>query len=419
MLAKTLETIEATAPKRALYMCGIFAVLALTFVVKIAWFSRVGIWHDRDLVDFDVFHIVAQKVWLGGLDQVYQFANLLKMQQQASNGHGGFLPWTYPPQFDLLLAPFGLIPTNVAYFLFTAATFAFYVIVLRFIARSCFVLLLVVLFPIIGITIACGQNGFLTGGLIGLICLYYDERPIVAGLALGLMVIKPHLAVAFAAYAILNRSWIVVATSGAVVLASSAVCTAIFGGQIWTAFFQSVQDSSVFLEQGQYPLFRMISVYAALRTSSLSAWTAFLGQGIIAVLLLGLIPIALYRRLPTRSILGLTAAVSVCISPYAYDYDLLIFGVGLAMLLPALYAGTSELEREMIYASPMIIGAYGSARSAQLGTTSDISYVDVFSIGGFVTVASVALMSWILMRGSRSEEHHPLSTKKPLGSALR
>jgi len=399
-------------------MWGVFAVLAISFVVKIAWFSRLGVWHDRDLVDFDVFHIVAQKVWLGGLDQIYRFVDLLKIQREASGGQGGFMPWTYPPQFDLLLAPLGLIPANVAYILFTAATFAFYIVVLRSIAGSYFVLLLVVLFPAMGITMACGQNGFLTGGLIGLICLYFDERPAVAGLALGLMVIKPHLAVAFAAYAFLKRSWSVVATAGAVVLVSSGVCTVIFGAQIWTAFFRSVQDSSSFLEQGFYPLFRMISVYAALRTSGLSASAAFLGQAAMAVLLLGLIPFALYRRLPARSVLGLTATVSVCISPYAYDYDFLIFGIGLAMLLPALRAGASELERGIIYAAPIVIGAYGNARSAQMGTPLDLSYVDVFSIDGFVVVVSIALISLTLLRSSRSETPVLLSTKKPLGSAL-
>ena len=419
MLARTLEEIQSTSSRRAVYMWGVFAVLAISFVVKIAWFSRLGIWHDRNLVDFDVFYIVAQKVWLGGLDQIYQFADLLKIQREASGGQAGFLPWTYPPQFDFLLAPLGLIPANVAYVLFTAATFAFYIAVLRSISGIYFVLLLVVLFPTMGITIACGQNGFLTGGLIGLICLYFGERPVVAGLALGLMVIKPHLAIAFAAYAALKRSWTVLATAGAVVLVSSAVCTAIFGAQIWVAFFRSVQDSSNFLEQGFYPLFRMISVYAALRTSGLSALAAFLGQAVIAVLLLGLIPFALYRRLPARSVLGLTAAVSVCISPYAYDYDFLIFGIGLAMLLPALRAGASELERGIIYASPIVIGAYGNARSAQIGASTDISYVDVLSIGGFVIVASIALMALILMRNSSSETPDLLSTKKLLATGLR
>jgi hypothetical protein len=419
MFARTLETIQSAGPKRAVYTRGILAILAICVVVKTVWFSRLGMWHARDLVDFDAFHIVATRVWLGDVDQAYQFAKLINMQREASGGVDSFMPWTYPPQFNLLLAPLALIPTGVAYFLFTALTLTFYVAVLRRVAGSNFVLLLIILFPAMGITMACGQNGFLTAGLIGLVCLFFEERPILAGLALGLMVIKPHLAVAFAVYAILRRCWIVVTTAGAVVLISSAVCTTVFGAKIWTGFLQSVHDSSIFLEQGYYPLYRMISFYAALRTAGLSAWGAFLGQGVIAVLALGIIPAALYRKMPARSSLGLTAMVSVCISPYAYDYDFLIFGIGLALLLPALHAAAREGERGIIYAAPMLIGAYGNLRSAQLGTSHDAQYFEVISIGGFAIVALIALILIILLRGSKPETVHSPSIEEPAARALR
>ncbi len=403
MFATTLETIRSVGSKRAAYTRGILAILAFAVVVKAAWFSRLGLGHARDLIDFDAFHIVAKMVWLGDVDQAYDFTKFLAMQREASGGADSFMPWTYPPQFDLLLAPFALIPIGAAYFLFTAATFTFYIVVLQRLAASYFVLLLIVLFPAIGVTMACGQNGFLTAGLIGLVCLYFEERPALAGLALGLMIVKPHLAVAFALYAVLRRSWIVVATAGAVLLTSSALCTVVFGVQIWTALLQSVRDSSLFLEQGYYPLYRMISSYAALRTAGLSASGAFLGQAIVAVLALGIIPLALYRRMPVRVSLGLTAMVSVCISPYAYDYDFLIFGTGLALLLPAIHDAAHEFERGVIYATPMLIGAYGNLRSAQLGNGPNVRYLEILSIGGFATIALTVLILVIALRGSKSE----------------
>ena len=313
MFARTLEQIQAAVPSRTAYTRGILTILAICLAAKTMWFSRLGIWHVRNLVDFDAFHIVANRVWLGDVENAYQFTNLIDMERAAS-GTDAFLPWTYPPQFSLFLAPLALVPIGVAYFLFTASTLTFYIVVLRSIAGSYFVLLLIILFPAIAVTMACGQNGFLTAGLIGLVCLFFEERPILAGVALGLMVIKPHLAIAFAVYALLRRSWTVVITAGAVVLTTSAACTAIFGTHIWIGFLQSVHDSSIFLERGYYPLFRMISFYAALRTAGLSAGSSFLGQGLIAALALGIIPLALYRKMPTRFSLGLTALVSICIS---------------------------------------------------------------------------------------------------------
>ncbi|GAF95537.1 unnamed protein product, partial [marine sediment metagenome] len=40
-------------------------------------------------------------------------------------------PWTYPPQFDLLLSPFAFLPGWTAYFLFTAVTLVAYLMTLR------------------------------------------------------------------------------------------------------------------------------------------------------------------------------------------------------------------------------------------------------------------------------------------------
>jgi hypothetical protein len=412
MFAKTLETIQSSGRKQATYTRWILAILAVCVALKALWFSRLGIWDGRNLVDFDAFHIIAERVWLGDVDQAYQFAKLIDMQREASGGVTSFMPWTYPPQFSLLLAPLALVPTGVAYFLFIASTLAFYLLVLRSIAGSNFVLLLIILFPAMAVTMACGQNGFLMAGLFGLVCLLLEERPILAGLALGLMIIKPHLAVAIGIYCILRRCWIAVMTAGAVVLISSVICTAVFGVQIWTGLLQSVRDSSTFLEQGYYPLYRMISFYAALRTAGLSASAAFLGQGLVAALALGIVAVAVYRRMPTHVGLGLTAMVSACVSPYAYDYDFLIFGIGLALLLPELVKAAREGERGIIYAAPMLIGAYGTLQSSRLGTDySEIQYLDLISIGGFAVVSLIGLVFMILLRRSKTDPAQSLLSR--------
>lgn len=402
MLATALESIQSTESKRSAYTRWILVTLAVCVAVKAVWFSRWGIWHVRDLVDFDAFHLVAQHVWLGDVDQAYQFSKLVVMQKEASGGVDGFMPWTYPPQFSLLLAPLGLAPTGLAYFLFTALTLVLFLVVLRSIAGRQFPLFLVILFPAMEITLACGQNGFLTAALIGTFCLFIEERPALAGLALGLMVIKPHLAIAFALYSLLKRCWTAVMTAAFVVLASSALCTAIFGVRIWSALLQSVHDSSIFLDHGYYPLYRMISFYAALRTVGASSGAAFLGQSIVAIFALSIVVTAVGRKMPTRISLGLTALVSLCISPYAYDYDFLIFGIGLSIFLPELQLITHKRERGFVYAGLMLVGAYGSLRGASLGkSATDISYLDVTSIGGFVIVSIIALITTILLRRSK------------------
>lgn len=402
MVAETLESIESSEPKRAIYTRILLATFGIGLTLKSLWFSRLGWWQDRELVDFDTFYIVAQRAWLGDVDQAYWFLKFVNMQREA--GGASFMPWTYPPQFDLLVAPFALLPIGVAYFLFTAVTLAFFLVVLRRVAGRYFALSLVILFPTIEITLACGQNGFLTAGLIGVVCLFFEKRQIVTGLALGLMVIKPHLAIAFAVYSVLRRRWITVVTAAAVVLGSSMICTAVFGVQIWTAWLEGLRESGIFLEHGFYPLFRMISFYAALRTSGLSASAAFLGQAIVAVLALGIIALALYRRLPARRSLAIIAMLSVSISPYAYDYDFQMFGIGLALLLPELKNIAREGERTILYIVPMIIGGYGTLRTSGLGSShATTDNVHVLTIAGFMLVSLIAFALMVLLRSVRSE----------------
>jgi hypothetical protein len=385
-----------------MYLRIIFGALAVSLILKTRWFSRLWLSEPRALVDFDAFHIAAQRVWLGDIDQVYRFEKLAQMQKEIANGEFNFLPWAYPPQFDILVAPFAFLPVGTAYFLFTAATLGFYLVVLRLIAGSYFALMLLLLLPALNITIACGQNGFLTGGLIGLVCLTLHSRQVVAGLALGMMVIKPHLAIAFALYSMLKRRWITALTAAAMVLASSALSTMLLGPQIWPAFFGAVRDSGVYLERGFFPLFRMISPYSVLRAAELPSWTAFLAQAVVAILGLAIIVFAIYRGFPRRWSLGLTAIVSVLISPYAYDYDLPILGIGLALLLPDLVRLASERERATIYGLIILTGFYGMLQSFrmqyQFGTNVDLTKHTVLAVGGAAVVVLLGLIFRILLR---------------------
>ena len=91
MLAKTLESIQSSEPKRATYVRALVATLAIGVVLKAFWFARLGFWHHRALVDFDTFHIVARRVWLGDADLAYQFEKLINMQRGVSAGLDSFM----------------------------------------------------------------------------------------------------------------------------------------------------------------------------------------------------------------------------------------------------------------------------------------------------------------------------------------
>jgi len=414
MLADTLEQVQFSPSKRATYVRLVLAALVAIVAFKTFWFARWGGWSDRELADFDAFHIVAQRVWRGDLDQVYHFAALLKMQLEAAGGSTGFMPWTYPPQYALLLAPLALLPVGLAYLLFTAATLALYLAVLRRIAGVNFAHVLVILFPALAITIGSGQNGFLTGALIALVCPNVERRPLLAGLALGAMVIKPHLAIAFGVYLLATRRWLALATAAFVVLASSLLCTLLFGWQIWTAWLGAIRESASYLEQGYYPLYRMISAYAALYQAGLSANISFWGQVAVAALALLAVLFATARGTSSQFALGITVMVSVMISPYAYDYDLPMLGIGLALILPDLARLASPRARGWMYGLILLAGAYGLLQSARLAVQFGQKPGQDFApaMGGFALMALLLLLLGLLWRQAQPAPASPQAAQQ-------
>ncbi|WP_194481859.1 glycosyltransferase family 87 protein [Bradyrhizobium sp. CCBAU 53338] len=393
---------ELFTGRQTRYARYLIEVLTVVLLLMTSWFSRWGRWQNRKILDFDTFYIVAQRVWHGDVERAYYIDQMLRMEMDASGGPFKPMPWTYPPQFDLLVAPLALLPVGGAYFLFVAATLSFYLLILKAISQSGFTLISFLLLPSLLITLIGGQNGFLTGGLIGLACLTIERRQVVAGLSLGAMVVKPHLAVAFAVYVVLARRWIALVIAIGVVLSSSIICTVLLGPGIWSAFFVSVHASADSLARGGvYPLYRMVSVYAGLRTAGFPASLAFLGQVVAAILSLFIIAFVLYRRLPTRWCVGLAAVTSLLISPYAYDYDLLILGMGIAILLPEITRRANAGERITIYSMMLFAECSGVLQALRVGTLNenvDLIEHQVASFGGFAVVGLVLLILRVLLR---------------------
>jgi len=364
----------------------------------------------RPPTDFDVFYLVAQMAWRGDLDQAYSFATM-GPAQEALSGEKVFMPWTYPPQFNLIVAPLAFLPLGWAYALFTAVTLSAYLATLKAVAGRKFTLLLFLLFPAITITMVCGQNGFLTGTLIGLACLGLQRRSPWAGLPLGLMIIKPHLAAAFAVYTFLSRNWGVALVAAGTVLATSALATLLLGPDIWIAFLGGVREAAGYLRKGLYPFYRMVSLYAVLRTIGASAGLGMLVQSVSAVLSLLVVILAWRRGLPVRQALGLTAIASLLISPYAYDYDLPIYGIGLALLMPDILRLGSAVERALIFGLSFMTGALGFLQSQlKLTLTTAPMYL---SVAGLMLAATLGLVWHILKRDRHDPMSRPLREPAP------
>ncbi|MCK1445697.1 DUF2029 domain-containing protein [Bradyrhizobium sp. 2] len=405
MLTAALEQIQSFAPsRRAAYVRIIVVGLAAIVLSKAFRFSQQGFWEAGQGTDFASFYIVAQRVWLGDVDLAYRFQSFATMQAELTGAATSFMPWTYPPQFDLLLAPLALLPGWASYLMFTALTLGAYLATLRILAARNFALVLIVTFPAMAVTTGSGQNGFLTGALMGLACINVERRPFLAGIALGAMIIKPHLAIAAGVYMLLSKRWTVVAAAGVTIMLSSLVCTIAFGSSIWSAWLGGVREATSYLEEGRYPLFRMISTYAVLYSAAGSSVVAAWGQAMAACLALGTLSLSLVKGPSPRFALGMAVLASVMISPYAYDYDLPIAGVALALLLPDLSDLATLRERGLMYSLLGFAGGYGLLRTAILA--GDANGEAVRSLAVSVSGAALLLVLALVVHAIVRQMHH-------------
>jgi hypothetical protein len=331
------------ASSKRLLWINVLAWAVLMLVSAILFQAPELLGKAKELTDFDAFNISGRLALEGKADQAYS-AQLLFEAQKRMIGQSAFMPWTYPPQFTVIAMGLAIPPVGLAYCLFTGLTLALYVLVLSRIAGPLLPGVVVAMLMTFVILIRTGQNGFLTGALIGWFLLAFEQRKASAGVPLGLMVIKPHLAAGIALLGLLGKRFAALAIAAVVVVATSILAAAILGSGISRAFMNAVHEATALLAAGHYPLFRMTSIYACLRSFGLDAETALALHAIGAVIAVLSIVGLWFKAKTPRLVMAGTMVGSLFISPYNYDYDLSILGLAIALVLPDLLARTRSWE---------------------------------------------------------------------------
>jgi hypothetical protein len=288
------------------------------------------------LVDFDVFYLGGELFRQGRLAEAHHFSRFVRLLLEAT-GISTFMLWSYPPQFALILTLFSLLPKPLAYLAFVGLSFGAYLLLVKRIAGACFGVALLASYGTLLVNVSCGQNGALSAALLAIVCsacVLTPERYILAGTALGLLVIKPHLALGVVALLVFSRRWLILAVAGVVAASSSLLMSAILGFSYWVDLLSSFREAKYFLSQGAYPFYRMVSVYALLRSLGFSAEYAFAMQGLVGVLALAGLFVVVKRGCSSRVCFASAVLATLFISPYLYNYDLAAIGVLLALILP-------------------------------------------------------------------------------------
>jgi hypothetical protein len=175
-----------------------------------------------------------------------------------------------------------------------------------------------------------GQNGFVTSAimLFGLHALV--RKPVVGGALLGLMVIKPQLALLLPVAVIAGRLWTAIPAALASAAALLATAFLIFGPDAYAGFFEVLPQYQALLAGGRWPWERLASVFAFARWFGAGepvAWALHAGVALAAAFLVWLA----WRR-DWQSKIPILAAGSLLVSPYLFTYDAVLLVAPLAWL---------------------------------------------------------------------------------------
>jgi hypothetical protein len=181
--------------------------------------------------------------------------------------------------------------------------------------------------------------------------------PVLAGLCLGLLSIKPQLAIVAGLLLLVTSQWRPIVIGAATCLAMVALTTAMIGFEPWVGLIREAAPAQSDVMFNWEPVQPFISTaYAELTVLGLDKRSAWLVQLGVTGLALGCALWAAASRLPWRDKAAMAVVATVAGLPYILVYDhVLLFPV----LLPDLLDPRTPWPRFLVVALALTLASFG------------------------------------------------------------
>ncbi len=242
--------------------------------------------------------------------------------------------YSYPPG-SLLYAPlFGLLPYPAALLLWLALSAVLFALAARpWMERMGLAAWAALALPATLLCLWAGHYGLVIGALWLFAWDRLDQQPGRAGVAIGLMLVKPHLAILLPLVLIHRRAWRAFAAAAATVAALVTLSTLLFGIELWRTYLAATSGLQLALVAEPNTLFGLMmpTPAPALYALGLAEPLVWALQGVIAAAAIAL----LWWRMPAdRYRAGAATAVATfLVLPYGFNYDLTMVAVAALLLL--------------------------------------------------------------------------------------
>src|SRR5438067_3566652 len=184
--------------------------------------------------DFTNIWVAGEEALHGQAARLYDSAEFLKIQTGLLGKQPYLYPnWPYPPVFLLIAAPIAALPYLYAFLCWNAITLLVLLIVTYAIVRRPSAIALVLACPFTAWNFFAGQNGFLTGSLLGAALLSLERRPVLAGVFIGCLTYKPQFGILLPVALIAAGQWRAFVAAEITAAGLAGVSIAVFGPSAW------------------------------------------------------------------------------------------------------------------------------------------------------------------------------------------
>jgi hypothetical protein len=282
--------------------------------------------------DFSHYWVASSLTLSGEPAAVYDYPRMEATRTAVFGAAQVTLPWLYPPTFLLMVLPLALIPYLASLAVCLLVTLAGYLWLVHRVSPNPLTVWLTLAFPGTFQNIIFGQNGFLSGMLLGGGLLLLDGYPLAAGFILGLLSYKPHFALLIPVALIAGRRWqalmAMVISAVGLVLASVLV----LGPEVWVAFWRNLPFTVNLLQSGSLHWHNRPTVFSAVRLLGAGLTAAQIIQGGVMLGVTGVVAWVWWRRTPAAIRFSILILGILLFTPYAAVYDLAILAFPLAWL---------------------------------------------------------------------------------------
>jgi hypothetical protein len=333
--------------------------LLLASVLGVYWVSI----SYQPLFDFTVFWTASRMAESGRALQAYDPDFLQQAVRQLRPLSQWVFGWYYPPAFYLMVYPLGWLPLGLSYLFFCLISLLGLGGLLYRLLKWEGVLWGVLSSATL-LNFFTGQNGLLTAAVAATALWNLEKRPILAGVLIGVLSIKPQLGILFPFALIAGGYWRTLWVAGISTLLFMGGAVAILGIDTFQAWFQVIPLSRVTFEDQYMAWILMPTLFSLGRQLGFPVAQAYAGQALCALLAIWAVwqGWRSHRKAPAALRYALLMMASILATPYAYYYDLTWAMVSLVWLVSDIRPEAWQLWEKvllgLVWISPLLIGLH-------------------------------------------------------------